>query len=505
VKKASLLIPAFFAVFLLSCGRIGAGPDEISKYGGVLAAGIRLENRDPDSPPFKKAAKLLYSSIYETLVCLVTGIDGPQPMLAESWEISDDRLEYIFHIKNNIVFHDKTPLDAQSAAASLKRLERAGPVTGKPYRRDNRAVSNIRDVSAAEKYILKITLYRPDPYFLFYMTDSETAVKLSGSSSGGLSFPAGTGPFMISSVSDSEQDGLSVFTDRFGDYYGKKAYLDRIVFRFFPEGNALYPAVKAGDIDLIEIPDVNTHEKAVENRLLKTYSVSGGEVFYLFFNPESFFFRKKELRLAAAHAFDRNTFIEEAFGSKPVSSADNFPYPFRFTGPGSDRIPFDPEKSQTLIYDSRYKNILNPSLYIDGAADSENTASAIKKLFENAGIMIKVFSENSADADWDNPSFPDIYASGWLNIRENPSGFDKWDVPDDIAYSDLLYSALTAGDQEASSSFYTKAADYLAEEVSRLSAACSLNIYSMGLNVTGVSFRPDGIINTADLWIKKQQ
>jgi len=487
VKKANLFFPAFLfcissVLFLSGCGRIGTGSNEDIKPGGVLVAGIKQLYSDPYSLEFRKSAKLLNSSIYETLLCLVTGLDGPQAMLAESWEISDDRLEYVFHIKKGVFFHDKTPLDAQSAAASLKRLK--NPDNG-----------NIREVEAVEKNILKITLFEPDPFFLFTLTDSEAAVTHSDKSSGSFSFPAGTGPFMISSISESDPGGVSFFTDRFDDYHGKKPYIDRLVFRFIPESSALYLALKAGDIDFIEVPDVMIYGKVKDNSTFKTYSWFGGEVLYIFFNPESFFFSKKELRLAAASAFNRNDFISKAFDRKPVFSADNFPYPYRFTGSGSDRIPFDKEKSEKLIYDSGYKNILNAALYSDTADNGENTVSAIKEQLETAGFNIKIFTDDSAGAD--------IAASGWLNIRENPSRLDKWDAADDNTYSELLYSALISGDQEAAASFYSQAADYLAEEVSWFPAACSLNIYSMGLNVAGISFRPDGLVNMADLWIKK--
>ncbi len=44
------------------------------------------------------------------------------PMLAESWEASDDTLTYTFHLKSGVTFQDGSPVEAKDVVYSVKRL-----------------------------------------------------------------------------------------------------------------------------------------------------------------------------------------------------------------------------------------------------------------------------------------------------------------------------------------------------------------------------------------------
>ena len=64
---------------------------------------------------------LLYN-VYEGLVRLDD--EGEvEPLLAESWEISEDGTEYTFTLRDDVTFHDGTPFDAEIAKFSLERLD----------------------------------------------------------------------------------------------------------------------------------------------------------------------------------------------------------------------------------------------------------------------------------------------------------------------------------------------------------------------------------------------
>ncbi|MEX0345208.1 MAG: ABC transporter substrate-binding protein [Rhizobiaceae bacterium] len=44
------------------------------------------------------------------------------PMLAESWDVSDDTLTYTFHLKSGVTFQDGSPVEAKDVVYSVKRL-----------------------------------------------------------------------------------------------------------------------------------------------------------------------------------------------------------------------------------------------------------------------------------------------------------------------------------------------------------------------------------------------
>jgi peptide/nickel transport system substrate-binding protein len=63
---------------------------------------------------------LLCGQIYEGLVKLDAG-GNPVPAIAASWTISDDKLDYIFHLSPTAVFADGSPVNADVVVANFNR------------------------------------------------------------------------------------------------------------------------------------------------------------------------------------------------------------------------------------------------------------------------------------------------------------------------------------------------------------------------------------------------
>ena len=72
------------------------------------------------------AAAAIRSVTYDNIFEGLTRIDrdgAVQPLLAKSWDISDDGLTYTFHLQDGVKFHDGSPLTA--TARSIKPGSRA--------------------------------------------------------------------------------------------------------------------------------------------------------------------------------------------------------------------------------------------------------------------------------------------------------------------------------------------------------------------------------------------
>ena len=61
------------------------------------------------------------TNYYESLV-YYNGSDF-EPLLAESWEISPDGLEYVFHLKDGVLFHNGAELTADDVVFSLEQAK----------------------------------------------------------------------------------------------------------------------------------------------------------------------------------------------------------------------------------------------------------------------------------------------------------------------------------------------------------------------------------------------
>ncbi len=66
-----------------------------------------------------------FVNLYDTLVYPDSKGD-PLPHVATSWEVSDDTLTWTFHLRDDVTFHDGTPLTAEDVKYSMDRLTTIG-------------------------------------------------------------------------------------------------------------------------------------------------------------------------------------------------------------------------------------------------------------------------------------------------------------------------------------------------------------------------------------------
>ena len=84
------------------------------------------------------------------------------PALAESWEISDDGLDYILHLRQDVTFHNGEPFNADSVVFSWETYNK--PEVTYPWNEDADSVEKIDDytvkVSTTEPNALVLTAWR---------------------------------------------------------------------------------------------------------------------------------------------------------------------------------------------------------------------------------------------------------------------------------------------------------------------------------------------------------
>ena len=94
----------------------------------TLAMDSDADTLDPHAT-LNFSAICAYNNIFDTLVGI--GADRQiEGILAEAWEISDDGLEYTFHLRDGILFHDGSPFNADAVKFSFDRV--LDPATKSP-------------------------------------------------------------------------------------------------------------------------------------------------------------------------------------------------------------------------------------------------------------------------------------------------------------------------------------------------------------------------------------
>jgi peptide/nickel transport system substrate-binding protein len=197
-------------------------------------------------------------AVYEMLLQLKgDSTDQYDPMLAESWEASEDQSTYTFKLAPDVTFQDGTPCDAQAVKDSYTRWIE---LEGSPVNVITRFVESPDMMEVVDPTTLRFNLGTPQPLFLPAMASqygpsviSPTAIEENATDDDpyahewAASSAVGSGPYEL--VSNSLSEGL-VFR-RFENFHRgwEGNHFDELVFRVVPENATRRQLLEQGDAD----------------------------------------------------------------------------------------------------------------------------------------------------------------------------------------------------------------------------------------------------------------
>ena len=113
------------AMALAGCVASDRGGDAKPTAGDVDSTFIFAASADPSGldPAFASDGETfrIARQIFEGLVGTVAGTADPAPLLAKSWEQSDDGLSYTFTLEEDVKFHDGTDFNAEAVGTDFDR------------------------------------------------------------------------------------------------------------------------------------------------------------------------------------------------------------------------------------------------------------------------------------------------------------------------------------------------------------------------------------------------
>jgi len=116
-------VSLLFAVALLA-GCVGSTPSTPSQTAHTLVVGATLEppTMNPSASPAASIPQVLLYNVYETLV-LMDAAGTIKPLLAQSWDVSDDRTVHTFRLNPAAKFASGRTVNAQAVATSFNRIK----------------------------------------------------------------------------------------------------------------------------------------------------------------------------------------------------------------------------------------------------------------------------------------------------------------------------------------------------------------------------------------------
>ncbi|MFN8556701.1 MAG: ABC transporter substrate-binding protein [Dehalococcoidia bacterium] len=266
------------AAWLVACAGGGAGQQGGSasgattrtgdagtpKSGGTLVWGMEsdIDPIDPHTVNAWVTWRVNYQ-MFETLVAKDLTVDTKGatqpdvPRLAESYETTDGAA-YVFKLRKNVKFHDDTEFNAEAVKANFERwIDKSNPnFNVRAQRRQQYLIQHLDKIETPDSHTIIFKNKRAYGEFIPLQTGyffpamlSPTALKKWGNDDIA-KHPTGTGPFKFV----ERVEGQRIVIERNPNYWGSKAYLDKIVFRPIPEPVARVTALQTGEASLIFVP-----------------------------------------------------------------------------------------------------------------------------------------------------------------------------------------------------------------------------------------------------------
>ena len=286
------------------------------------------------------------------------------PGLAESWEISDDALQYTFKLREDVTFHDGTPVNAEAVKFNFDRMtDRETNPSGLSYSYLGAGGAGFDSTDAIDEYTFRINLTKPNAIFLFRMRrkymapQSPSAVEEFGDEY--FRNPVGAGPFKFVEW----EEGDHVTFERNEDYtWGTPAlftntgpaHLDRLTHRIFEDLSTKATALEAGELDyamrlnpedIIRFEDMSDITVSIREK--------NGQSSNLGLNVDRFPTDDLAVRQAMGWAIDREALVESIFFGLHAPAFHLFtPTMFSYDASLEDLFGYDPDRAEQILEDA---------------------------------------------------------------------------------------------------------------------------------------------------------
>ena len=294
---------------------------------------------------------------------------GVAPGLATSWEVDEvDRTRWIFHLRKGAKFHDHTDFNADAVVFNLGRI-----FDDKSPQYDAPEAPIVRSIVSMLKSWEKIdddtvAIYTTLPFSHFpYLVPRILMVSPTAWEKAGRNWtefakaPAGTGPFKITKITPR----VMVEMSRNPDYWDPDRIpkLDRMIVIPMPEANTRVSALRAGQVDWIEVPPAD----AIDSLKAAGFQISLWPYPhtwpYVLNTTGDSPFHDQRVRQAANYSVDRDGLVKLLNGTaEPATGL--YPESNPVFGEPTNHYSFNPAKAKALLKEAGYDGLVKAKIMI---------------------------------------------------------------------------------------------------------------------------------------------
>jgi oligopeptide transport system substrate-binding protein len=441
------------------------------------------------------------------------------PDLAETWEISDDRTVYTFHLQPDARFHTGRPVTAQDLIYSWERaadpatdsdLVRTylGDIVGVNAKRAGKA-HEIAGLKALDNHTLQVTIDAPKPYFIMKLTYSVAAVVDRENVESGAEWyrtPNGTGPYRLIRW---DRFTLKLY-ERNQDYHGTLPAIRYVGVELYSGvGIRLY---ETGQIDTTgiwwyDVSRVRDPLEPLHAELRETVTMCTSYVVFDVRRPP---FDDPKVRQAFALAVDTQRYVDVTEYGVPVPARGLYPPAL----PGHDvnykGVQFDPDLAHQRLAESTYGSAdrLPPIVFTSSGhgATIDPTVGALLEMWRTTlGVTVEIenLDPNMYYDKIHDGEHGQILTNGWCADYPDPENFADilfhTDAEENFGgYSNpeldtLLEQARVEPDTDRRMSMYQQAEQIVVEDAAAIFLSHGLSFALVKPYVQGYTLTPIGV------------
>jgi peptide/nickel transport system substrate-binding protein len=324
----------------------------------VVASGADAVTLDP-GVSFDGQSPLIWSGVYESLLSYKEDTLEIVPLLAESYNISDDKLTYTFNIRKGVKFTDGTSLDAAAVKFNIERQIKIAQ--GVAF-----ALSPLKSIETPDDFTVVLHLSAPSDGFLSAFAALYTVKMISpkaikdhekdndGAQAWLRDHMVGTGPYMLRTYTQSQQAVLDRNPDYWRGWDGD--HFKRIIIKYVHEASTERLLLEQGEIDVaLFLPD-DVVESLDGKPGITVTNVPSLNLYYLVLPSKTGPTANVKVRQAIAYGFNYDAFIKDILQGKAKQAHGAIPSTFVGFAPDTPAYSYDLAKAKQLLAEAGYPN-----------------------------------------------------------------------------------------------------------------------------------------------------
>lgn len=454
-----------------------------AQKGGRLRAGVlggastdSLDPRDTIGTQHVSASAL---TVYETLT-EVDANGNAVPVLAESWDVSDDGSDWTFNLKKGVTFHNGKEMTAEDVIWSFRNISQEGT----RYPEGKQIIGNFETMVADGKYTVRFKQKQANLDLPIHFSPPGMFVVPAETTN--FSAGVGTGPYTL----EYFEAGVRFAANRFDNYHAD-TWFDEVEYLNIADATARANGLITGELDVITRPDYKIADRIEASPNLSIWNVEANQHYTTPMLVDKEPFTDNNVRLAIKYAINREELVSKVFaGFGYVGNDHPIGRTQQFYNTDLPQRTYDPEKAKWHLKQAGLTSIdveLNAS---DGAFTGSNDAAALmKESAKAAGINItpkRVPGDGYWSEVWTKVPFCFCYWNGrptvdWM-FSLGYVGEDSWNDTNfrSAQLDELIVNARTEKDQDKRRQMY-----FDAQEIVHNDGGTA--IFAFGTHIHGVS------------------